>query len=251
MMTRTLPDVARIATIAGLVLGTAPTVEAKDPPIPLKDAKLNIEHNATDNDTGFQGFIDSEGWKQLDVTGPGGVVLTFKGRGKLAKLGVTELFFETVEPANVDVPIGEMLERLPAGNYRIAGPSMENGESSGRTEGTAWLTHTIPAGPALLTPAAGATVPTTGVVASWGPVTTTITGADVNIIAYQLIVEKDVPPHPHMIGKIGLSIYVPPSVTSIVIPDGVLEAGSAYNWEVLAIEESGNQTLSSSAFKTQ
>ena len=40
--------------------------------VPLKDAKLNIEHNATDEDTGFQGFIDSEGWRRLDVRGPAG-----------------------------------------------------------------------------------------------------------------------------------------------------------------------------------
>ena len=46
-------------------------------------------------------------------------------------------------------------------------------------------------------------------------------------------------------------MYLPPSVTSIAIPDGFLEPGTAYNWEVLAIEESGNQTLSSSAFETQ
>ncbi|MBA3401876.1 MAG: hypothetical protein H0U05_07810, partial [Actinobacteria bacterium] len=46
--------------------------------IPLKDAKLNIEHNATDNDTGFQGFVDSEGWRRLDVRGPGGQVLSFE-----------------------------------------------------------------------------------------------------------------------------------------------------------------------------
>ena len=38
--------------------------------VPLKDAKLNIEHNATDEDTGFQGFVDSEGWRRLDVRGP-------------------------------------------------------------------------------------------------------------------------------------------------------------------------------------
>jgi len=56
-----------------------------------------------------------------------------------------------------DVPIDEMLAKLPAGNYKIEGPSMENGESSGKTEGTAWLTHNIPAGAELLTPAAGAT----------------------------------------------------------------------------------------------
>ena len=136
--------------------------------IPLKDAKLNIEHNATDNDTGFQGFVDSEGWKRLNVTGPDGTVLSFAGRGKLATLGLTELFFETVEPANVDVPIKDMLSKLPAGDYTIAGPSMENGESSGKTAGTAWLTHNIPAGPELLSPAAGATVPATALVARWG-----------------------------------------------------------------------------------
>jgi hypothetical protein len=88
-------------------------------------------------------------------------------------------------------------------------------------------------------------------VASWGAVSTTITGETVNIIAYQLIIEKDEPPHRHMIGKIGLSIYVPASVTSITIPDGFLEPGTSYKWEVLAIEESGNQTLSSSEFQTQ
>ena len=40
--------------------------------VPLKDAKLNIEHNATDEDTGFQGFVDSDGWPRLDVRGPAG-----------------------------------------------------------------------------------------------------------------------------------------------------------------------------------
>ena len=121
--------------------------------IPLKDAKLNIEHNATDEDTGFQGFIDSEGWRRLDVRGPDGRVLTFSGHGSLARLGLTELFFETVEPANADVPIEEMLAKLPEGHYTIEGPAMENGVSKGRTAGTAWLaTHDIPAGPKLVAP---------------------------------------------------------------------------------------------------
>ena len=78
----------------------------------------------------------------------------------------------------------------------------------------------------------------------------TITGKPLNLIAYQLIVEKDVDPHPHMIGKFGLSMYLPPTVTSMAVPDGFLEPGTAYNWEVLAIEESGNQTLSSGSFRT-
>ena len=219
--------------------------------IPLKEAKLNIEHNATDHDTGFQGFIDSEGWQQLDLRGPGGIILSFRALGELGERGLTELFFETVEPPNDDVPIEELLETLPEGRYTFSGIAMENGESAGLTSGTAWLTHDIPAGPQLLSPAEGSTVPLTGVVASWGPVTQTITGKPIKIIAYQLIVEKDVEPHPHMIGKFGLSMYLPPTVTSITLPNGFLEPGTHYFWEVLAIEGSGNQTLSSGEFDTQ
>ena len=219
--------------------------------VALKDAKLNIEHNATDRDTGFQGFIDGEGWRRLDVRGPDGHVLRFEGRGALADLGMTELFFETVEPENADVPIAEMLAKLPEGNYSIAGPTQENGKRAGRTSGRAWLTHDIPEGPQLVSPAEGATVPVRGVVARWLPVSKTITGEPVRIIAYQLIIEKDVEPHRHMIGKLGLSMYLPRSVTSIAVPDGFLQRRTAYKWEVLAIERSGNQTLSSGSFRTR
>jgi hypothetical protein len=230
---------------------TGGQASAPSTPIPLKEAKLNIEHNATDNDTGFQGFIDSEGWNRLVVRGPGGNALRLQGLEELGQLGLTELFFESVEPANADVPIEEVLATLPEGNYTISGKAQEAGESLGRTSGVALFTHDIPAGPELLTPEEGSTVGTEDVVASWSPVTETIEGEPVTIIAYQLIVEKIEDPHPHMIGKMGLSMYLPASTTSIVIPDGFLEPGTAYAWEVLAIEESGNQTLSSGGFETE
>jgi hypothetical protein len=218
--------------------------------VPLKEAKLNIEHNATDNDTGFQGAIDSEGWKELKVRGPEGVVLEFEAAGKLRTLGLTELFFETVEPENAEVPIPQMLSKLPAGNYRIYGPIP--GSDSGFTVGTAWLTHVIPAGPVLLSPAEGATVWAGELLMKWRPVTKTIYGGPVKIIAYQLIVEKVAAPNPHMIGKQGsLSMYLPPTVTQIAIPRGFLERATPYAWEVLAIEQSGNQTLSSGEFETR
>jgi hypothetical protein len=219
--------------------------------IPLKDAKLNIEHNATDRDTGFQGFIDSEGWRRLAVTGPAGDVLAFEGRGALADLGLTELFFETVEPTNKATSIKRMLAKLPAGKYTIAGPAQENARSMGETSGVAWLTHDIPRGPKLISPVEDATVPVRGVVAEWAPVQRTITGKRVKIIAYQLIIERDVDPHRHMIGKLGLSMYLSPSVTRMEVPDGFLQRDAAYNWEVLAIERSGNQTLSSGSFRTR
>ena len=158
--------VAAAALLVGLPAGAKP----KGTVVPLKEAKLNIEHNATDHDTGFQGGIDSEGWQYLDIAGPGGVQLHLEGKGKLAELGVTELFFETVEPANADVPLDEMLKNLPAGQYTISGRAMIDGESSGETAGTAWLTHTIPAGPELQWPAKGETVPPDDLVIRWGAV---------------------------------------------------------------------------------
>ena len=40
-------------------------------------------------------------------------------------------------------------------------------------------------------------------------------------------------------------------MTHIDVPDGFLQRRSAYSWEVLAIERSGNQTLSSGSFRTR
>ena len=244
-------NIVAIALAIGATLSTSLDARADEAGIPLKEAKLNIEHNATDNDTGFQGFVDSEGWQRLEVTGPNGVVLSFEGRGALGTLGLTELFFETVEPENADVPIAEILATLPEGKYEFKGTAMEAGSGGGPTAGTAWLTHKIPAGPVLKSPAAGATVSAGDLDVSWSPVTQTIDGASVNIVAYQLIIEKDQEPHPHLIGKQGMSMFLPASVTGIKVPKGFLEPGTPYLWEVLAIEESGNQTLSSSEFQTE
>lgn len=251
--------IATISFVTGIyvnpLLGQAVVMRVKPSAsdIALKDAKLNIEHNATDNDTGFQGFVDSEGWEYLTVIGPEGKVLTFNGEGKLGNLGLTELFFETVEPANADVPIADMLAKLPEGNYEFGGPATEAGEKMGYTRGIAKLTHAIPAGPVLLTPKEKEIVSSgDNLVVSWGAVTKTITGSNVKIISYQLIIEEDANPHPHMIGKPNsLSMYLPPSVTTISIDKSFLKPNTNYKWEVLAIEESGNQTLSSSEFSTQ
>jgi len=51
-----------------------------------------------------------------------------------------------------------------------------------------------------------------------------------------------------LIGKMGLSMYLPPDVQEITIPSEFLEPETDYDWEVLAIEESGNQSLNSSMF---
>jgi hypothetical protein len=177
--------------------------------------------------------------------------LDFRGEGELGQLGLTELFFESVEPENADVPISEVLQTLPEGEYTFEGSAIEVGEKQGKTIGTALLTHDIPEGPGLLSPAEDAVVPEDeDLLVSWSPVDKTIDGSDINIISYQLIIEKDEDPDPHMIGTMGLSMYLPPDVTQMTIPEEFLEPGTDYLWEVLAIEESGNQSLNSSQFST-
>lgn len=218
----------------------------------LKAAKLIIEHNATDEDTGYQGFVDSEGWERLVFTGPHGAVLTINGQGGLGNLGLTELFFETVEPENADIPISDILLALPESDYNIEGSAIEAGQEQGQVIGVARLTHNIPAGPVLLSPEEDSVVSADNdLPVSWSPVTKTITGSGVNIISYELIIQKAEEPHPHMIGKLGLDMYLPASVTNMTISSRFLEPGMDYEWEVLAIEESGNQTLSSGTFRTR
>jgi hypothetical protein len=50
--------------------------------------------------------------------------------------------------------------------------------------------------------------------------------------------------------KVTLDVMMPPSATSLAVPPGFLQPGTEYEWEVLASEEGGDQTLSSSFFTT-
>ena len=154
-------------------------------------------------------------------------MLTSRRARRIGQLGLTELFFETVEPENADVPIDEVLATLPAGNYKIAGPAMENGESDGQDIRHRLADARHPGRPRLLSPRRAPPSGRRTSWSSWSPVTETITRRHVEIIAYQLIIEKDEPPHPHMIGKIGLSIYLPASVTSDCRPGRVPRARHA------------------------
>jgi len=225
----------------------------KEDEIPLAESKLIIEHNAKDKDTGFQGFIDSEeGWKRIVVTDPdGNKVLDFQPKGDLGKLGLTELFFESTEPENADVPIDDLLKTMPEGDYTFRGFTADSAEDQGTLIGTATFSHDIPKAPAILSPEEDDELPPgDDLPVSWSSVDKNVDGSDANIIAYQLTVEKDQDPDPHMIGTFGFTMNLPPSVTEITIPSQVFEPGSDYDLEVLAIEENGNQSINSTSFST-
>ena len=234
--------------ITALAIGLAPIDGVAGQGEPLEEVKLIIEHNATAEDTGFQVFLDGEPWKSLKIEAPNGKsLLEVKARGPLKALGLTEFFFETDEPPNAEVPIPELLARFPEGDYEFEAEAVEGGLMTG----TATLTHDIPKGPEILTPTKGQVVDPNNAVVTWKPVTESIFGEPVEIVGYEVIVEKPVDAPPPGFSKHALSVHVSGLTTSLTLPPEFFEAATEYDLEVLALEVGGNQTITSSSFVTK
>ena len=215
----------------------------------LADAKMLIEHNATDEDTGFQGFADADAWNELTIMdAEGSLILTAIALGGLDDFGLTEFFFETSEPENAEVPIDDVIERLPEGVYAFSGDLVEEGPAGLTTE----FTHDIPAGAELLTPEEDAEgVDASNTVISWELVEEDIDEDDIEIVGYQVIVEEAGPAYDDDgFAKPVMSAYLNSDATSLTVPAEFMKTDGCYEFEVLAIEKSGNQTLASAAFET-
>ncbi len=237
------------AAMATLLVGSTALADRDrgdetDVRIPFKDARLKIEANDTDGDAGVQVFLDADPWRLLEIYDPNGRRLFRSTTGGIfSKQGATELFLESGEPSFDEVPLEEFLARFPEGRYRFRGLGVEGEEFFG----TATFTHDIPAGPLLVGPhEGGPLVDPNHAVVSWEPVAPP-NGSP--IIAYQVLVvlgDTGLPALP----KITLDVMMPPTATSLAVPPGFLRRDTLYEWEVLSIEAGGNQTLSSSFFRT-
>lgn len=212
--------------------------------VPLKDARLKIEMNATDGDAGIQVFIDADPWMSMAIYDPyGKLIFRSTAEGRFAKQGGTELFLESAEPNFSELTLAKFLERFPVGQYSFRGKGME-GESF---VGTATLTHNLPAGPTLVWPLDGqGLVNPNNAVFMWQTVAAP-NGSP--IVGYQVLIVQRVSSFP-AIPKVTLDVMMPATATSLAVPQGFLLPGTDYEWEVLAIEASGNQTLSTSFFRT-
>jgi hypothetical protein len=225
--------------------GVPPECRSQDE-IPFADARIKIEFNSTAEDVGIQVFLDGEAWKKVRIFSPGGKIFQVNGNGSLKALGLTELFFESQEPSLDELPLDEFLALFPEGDYQFQGITVE-GDS---LVGTATLTHDIPCGPEIMSPAEGDTVDPNNTKIEWESVTNMVNpgtgqcgGAASEIVGYQVIVERDDPLRT-------FSVDLPASATDVVVPPEFLESGTEYKFEVLAIEVSENQTISESFFCT-
>jgi hypothetical protein len=210
----------------------------------LKDARLKFEINSTDRDGGVQVFIDADSWKEMTILDPAGRrIFRSTTSGRMGKQGGTELFLESAEPPFRTLPVPKLLARFPEGRYAFRGVGLR-GE---RYVGSARLTHRLPDGPELVSPLAGDP--------PQDPAATSVVWKAVappkgsRIIAYQVLVVR-AEPGPRALPEVALDVMMPPSATTLRVPPGFLQPATEYDWEVLAIERGGNQTLSSDTFRT-
>jgi hypothetical protein len=229
---RILP-VLLVAAIVLIVGATGAEAKSKKT-VNFSIAKVFFEYNSTPNDLGVHVFLDGEDWKELKIVNPRGrTIFEVEGRGPYKDLGMTELFFEGAEPNLADVPLEDLLDRFPAGDYQLVGKTVDGK----RIVGTATLTHAIPAGPSNVSAVVG---PGDSLSISWSAVTGPPDGfpdEPIVIVGYQVIVEA-------------FQVTVPATqLTVTVSPEFVASLGSGEHlFEVLAIEAGGNQTITEGSF---
>jgi hypothetical protein len=231
---------AIVALVPALAIGSTVGAHGTGPStIPFPDARLKIEYNSTDGDAGLQVFLDAPAWRDVSITNPSGrTVLEVEAERVIRNYGLTELFSESSEPPFDEFPFSEFKRLFPEGAYTFRGRTIE-GE---RLQSTFTLTHKVPDGPTIVSPSADATLAPHDVAVEWLPVTSP---AGVTVVAYQVLVVADAPGlgNPKRV----LDVMLPGTATRLPIPAEFLIPGS-YKGEVLAVEESGNQTLTEVAF---
>jgi hypothetical protein len=203
-------------------------------------------NNSTDEDTGVHGAFDGVDWQKLCVFDPNGKqVLEVEPKGQLKNLSISGIFFESREPPNEEVPIEEILARFPKGRYSVRGRALD-----GRRL-TATFTHDIPAAPVIVLPQEDGVVSPVGFTVMWSHGATTLDGKPLKRTGYEVIITKDVPDDPHGFSRPTFDVHLPPSEVSLTVPGEFLQPGTGYELEVLVLEVSGNQTITSLFFRTQ
>ncbi len=214
----------------------------------IATAKLIIEYNATNDDMGVHGAFDDHGWSKLCVFDPNGkLVLQVKPRSQLQDLTIAGIFFESREPPIADFPFAALKARFPEGKYQVRALKYDG---TG-LKGAATFTHNVPAKPNVISPTEGAVVPRKGLDIVWEPVTRTIEGKPVTISGYEVIITKVNHDDPNGFSRPVFDVHVPPDRNRLSVSVEFLEPATDYELEVLALEESGNQTIHVGSFRTK
>ena len=104
--------------------------------VEFDEAEVYIEWNSTDTDYGIQFFWDSSGFTRMTVRNDDGrKALDVRTRRNVKQQGLTEGFFESVEPPSDEVSMEEFFARFPEGIYEFEGKGIEGERLEAETEG--------------------------------------------------------------------------------------------------------------------
>jgi Fibronectin type III domain len=174
-------------------------------------------------------------------------VLKVRPRSQLKDLTMAGIFFESREPPIDEFSFADLKARFPEGRYRVRGQSFDGTQ----LVGSALFTHDVPAAPKVTAPLDGANVDPKNLTVRWNDVTKTVDGEPVDITGYEVIVTKEQHVDPHGFSQPIFDVHVPPDRNSLSVSERFLEPDTEYELEVLALEKSGNQTISVSFFTTK
>lgn len=208
--------------------------------VEFSEARAFFELNDTDGDLGFQFEVDGDEWKSVRLFAPNGrVIVGIDVRGSAKVVGLTQINSESGEPPFDELPMEEFLKLFPEGDYVFIGRSVDNTWLFG----VATLTHNIPDAPDTISPAEDEEVDSTGpVLVMWDAVADPDPPASV-IEYYEVIVENEDTEQV-------FEIELPATATSVTVPPQFMTPGTEYKYEVLAVETSGNKTITEVAFTT-
>lgn len=229
------PFLRRVAVASALVLVASAAWAVR-----LDETAIYIEINDTDGDAGIQIFLDGEAWDTMQVFNPQGVmVMGVAASGNVGVQGITEFFIESSEPSFEEQPLEEFLALFPPGVYSFRGATTEGQ----LLVGGARLTHRIPEAPEILFPEEdGDPVDIDDLVIEWELVPNP---PGSRIKHYEVVVEREEPSLVVFRADIGNRR------NSVTVPPEFLHRGREYKVEVIAIEKSGNRTITEVEFETE
>jgi hypothetical protein len=227
---------------------------------PFKITNIHFETNASACDMGIQMSFDTDGLSEGSVKDPNGQIVYQFGAvgGPQVTHDITEGFQERVEPQIIDLMralgcerdqeepeiwLTALLSAWPEGKYIFTGSSKD-----ANWRGFASLSHKVPAGPEILAPGDGDVVPPDqNLPIRWKKVTDPIIPelGPVNVVGYHVVIADATNPEPFPPGKIPaqFDVDLPASATSLLVPKQFLRSSRIYEFEVLATEAGGNQTI--------
>ena len=257
--------IAWALVLSPLVLADDDDSDSDEHEVPFEVAEVFFELNNTDGDLGIHALIDGGPWKRLTIEDTRDrKILNVYARGRLRRQGLTEIFFESAEPQFDELSPEEFFERFPEGTYDVEGRTLDGVELESETE----ITHAMPAPPAAMVndlsmalqcddeePGYDAPTLSAPIIVSWSAVTTTHPSLgdpqdsdDISIVNYEVVVEAEIDGPDGEEFVTVFSVVLPPDVTSMTVPDEFLSQTDEFKFEVLAREESWNQTAVESCF---